>query len=146
MPLTPWFTVRIRLLFAALVVASGCTDVLQDRSPSVYESSTRFSVRYDEVDEVLLLSKPPTAQCFWVQRWSSDEHEWLVVGAIPGNGIISPGVGEHFGTKDIENPGCEDEGLEPAPLWTAPFFHATTGIYRVVWLAEGEYSAPIEIL
>ncbi len=134
------------LLFAAIVVFAGCTDVLQDRSPSVYESSPRFSVRYDEVDEVLLLSKPPTAQCFWVQRWSSDEREWLVVGSIPANGRIWPGVDEVFGTKDITDPGCDDVGLEPAPLWRVPFSHAMPGIYRVVWLAEGEYSEPIEIL
>ncbi len=138
------------MLFAVIVVFAGCTSTGTDPPatslPPAYESSTRFSVQHDEADEVLLLSKPPPAVCFWVQRWSAQEREWLVVGSIPDNGIVHPGIDEVLGTKDITDPGCDDVELAPAPLWSVPFSHAIPGIYRVVWLSEGEYSAPIEIL
>ena len=84
--------------------------------------------------------------------WSPDEGEWLTAAAISDNGFIAPGVEELFDPESspldtpVENPGCDDDEREPAPVWTVPFTNALPGNYRVIWLSEDEYSSPVEIL
>lgn len=130
----------------------GAASVTGSDSPVTYEASTTISVEYDESNDELRLMKPATANCFWIQMWSPDSGEWVTVAAIPDNGRTAVAGGAPLFeaptsplASPIDNPGCDDEGLEPAPLWTVPFAAPEAGHYRLWWLAEGEHSAPFQI-
>jgi hypothetical protein len=131
---------------------SGSTSSQGSNSPAAYETSTRISVEYDDSGDVLRLMKPATAQCFWIQMWSPESNEWATVASIPDNGRTAVAGGASLFdaptsplANPINDPGCDDVGLEPAELWTVPFAEPEAGHYRLWWLEEGEYSGSVQI-
>ncbi len=121
-------------------------------SPAAYEASTRISVEHDESTGELRLAKPATAQCFWIQMWSTESNEWETVAAISDNGRTAVAGGAPLFeapssplANPIDDPGCDDVELEPAELWIVPFAEPAGGYYRLWWLEEGEYSESLQI-
>lgn len=149
------------LIMAVLLLATACSqgsdsldpDAASTRgsdSPATYETSTSISAEHDDSNDELRVIKPATAQCFWIQMWSPDSDEWATVASIPDNGRTAVAGGAPLFeaptsplANPIDNPGCEDEELEPAELWTAPFAEPVIGFYRLWWLEEGQHSASL---
>ena len=162
MPSRNRFQKLLSMVFVGLVAVAcssssespetGAASTQGSDSPAAYEASTRILIEYDEATDELRLAKPPKAQCFWIQMWPAGSTRWETVASIPENGqTVADGGAPLFGASTsplaspIDNPGCEDEGLEPARLWIVPFADPTPGYYRIWWLEEGEYTEFFQI-